>query len=509
MPQTVLDSPASVARDSSLSRSTLWRLAALTPVVLFIHGYHPFADDAGIYVAGIRKLLHPALYQIDAPFVLANTRLSIFAHLVAWADMATHLPLSILLLTTYLVSIYLLLLACWGLACRIFEDPIRRWSAVLWVAVCFTLPAAGTAIELMDPYVTSRSFSTPLGLFAVAAAIDRRWVRAALLILFVAVMHPLMVIYAAGFVIFYGLVDGGRVREAILLGIAGIGAFAVLVLFTRHAPISQAYRLVMSNRNRTFLFPRLWKWYEDFGLAAPLAIYAIALKHAKRTSVAGKLCVTAILLGISSATAAFLFVHADGPYFTARLQLLRSFHLIYLLGVILAGGWLGKFFVAGGRSRWAVVAAVIGVSAIMFTVQRATYPLSAHIEWPGMAPRNPWEQAYQWVRSNTPADAVFAANPELLSLYGVDAQGFRATTRRSILADDKDQGVAAVVDPAISGEWMAQRNAQLGLDQMSDEERMLRLRPFGVTWLLLPSDAATNFSCPYRNAAAKVCVLED
>lgn len=509
MPQTVLDSPVAVARDSTLSRSTLWRLAALTPIVLLIHGYHPFADDAGIYVAGICKLLHPTLYRIDAPFVLANTRLSIFAHLLAWADKATHLPLSILLLTTYLASIYLLLLACWGLACRIFEDPICRWSAVLWVAVCFTLPAAGTAIELMDPYVTSRSFSTPLGLFAVAAAIDRRWARAALLILLVGLMHPLMVIYAAGFVLLYGLVDGGRVREAILLGVAGIAAFGVLVFFTRHAPISQAYRLVMSNRSRTFLFPGLWKWYEDFGLAAPLAIYAIALKRAKRRSVAGKLCVTAILLGISSAASAFLFVRADGPYFAARLQLLRSFHLIYLLGVVLAGGWLGKFVVAGGRLRWAVVAAAIGVTAVMFTVQRATYPLSTHIEWPGMAPRNPWEQAYQWIRINTPEEAVFAANPELTFLKGVDAQGFRATTKRSILADDKDQGVAAVVDPGISEEWMAQRDAQLGMDQMSDEERISRLKPFGVTWLLLPSDAATNFRCPYRNAAAKVCVLKD
>jgi hypothetical protein len=29
--------------------------------------------------------------------------------------------------------------------------------------------------------------------------------------------------------------------------------------------------------------------------------------------------------------------------------------------------------------------------------------------------------------------------------------------------------------------------------------------PFGVNWLLLPADSATDFSCPYRNAAAKVC----
>jgi hypothetical protein len=87
-------------------------------------------------------------------------------------------------------------------------------------------------------------------------------------------------------------------------------------------------------------------------------------------------------------------------------------------------------------------------------------------------------------------------------------QGFRATTRRSLLADSKDQGVAAVVKPSIAGVWAAQRNAQLGLDDLSDQERIARLKPFGVTWLLLPSSAATSFPCPFQNAVAKVCRMQ-
>ncbi len=89
-------------------------------------------------------------------------------------------------------------------------------------------------------------------------------------------------------------------------------------------------------------------------------------------------------------------------------------------------------------------------------------------------------------------------------------QGFRATTRRSLLADSKDQGVAAVVKPSIAGVWAAQRS-ELNWDWiiLSDQERIARLKPFGVTWLLLPSNAATNFPCPFQNAVAKVCRMQD
>ena len=41
----------------------------LTPLVLLVHGYHPFAGDAGIYTAGVRHILQPALYPLNAAFV--------------------------------------------------------------------------------------------------------------------------------------------------------------------------------------------------------------------------------------------------------------------------------------------------------------------------------------------------------------------------------------------------------------------------------------------------------
>lgn len=497
--------PSSGARLPAFAagRSHLFWLAAITPAILFLHGYHPFADDAGIYTAGIRKLADESLYRPDAAFVLAHTRLSIFAHLLALTVRFTHAPLDLLLFVTHLASIFIFLLACWTLATRIFSSPIARWSAVATVAACFTLPIAGTAIALMDPYVTARSFSTPLGLFAIASAIDRARLRTAFFLITAALMHPLMTFYTVAFLLLFILVDHRRLRAAVAASSLGVLLAAAVYLATLHAPVAAAYREAILSR--PYLFPMRWSWMELVGIIAPLLILALAARQLGNRSLSGRLCTAATLLGSSCALSALFFVHTFGAYLLVRIQILRGFHTLYALGLLLAGGFLGELLFR--HSRWQAFALLAAVAAAMWFAQNAAYPLSAHVELPGMAPRNPWQEAFLWIRRNTPRDAVFAANPHLVFIEGEDAQGFRATSERSLLADDKDEGVV-VVFPGLAEEWGAQRNAQVGLDKLSDAERVARVRPFGATWLLLSARAATSFPCPYRNSVAQVCRIE-
>ena len=70
-------------RSSLVPRVGLATIALLTPAVLLVHGYHPLADDGAVYVAGIKKLANPSLYQSDAVFASSPTHLSIFAHVLA------------------------------------------------------------------------------------------------------------------------------------------------------------------------------------------------------------------------------------------------------------------------------------------------------------------------------------------------------------------------------------------------------------------------------------------
>ena len=43
-------------------------LSLLTAGALLVEGYHPFAEDAEIYLPGVEKILHPELFPLGANF---------------------------------------------------------------------------------------------------------------------------------------------------------------------------------------------------------------------------------------------------------------------------------------------------------------------------------------------------------------------------------------------------------------------------------------------------------
>ncbi|HEX3663599.1 MAG TPA: DUF6798 domain-containing protein [Acidobacteriaceae bacterium] len=446
-------------------------------------------------------MIHPSLYPGDSAFVLAHTRVSVFSHILAGIIGGLHLPLAWSLLAAWLFSAVLFLYACRRLALRLFRNDQVGWIAALFAAACFTLPVAGTALFIMDPYLTARSFSTPFSLLAVVAVMDRRWTRAALWITLTAVMHPQMAAYLIGFIAVYLLMDHGRRRSAVVLSIFGILACGGLWLATRHAPVTAAYREAVLSRS--YFFPTFWRWYEWFGLAAPLALFAAVWRKCGAHP-AAKIAAASFLLGGATCIAAFLFVHPQGPYLLARIQLLRSFQLIYALGLVLLGGAIGQTF--AHRHRWVPPVLFLIAAAGMLIAARQTWSGSMHIEWPGSKPASPWSRALVWIASNTPPDAVFAVSPTLLASPAEDLSGFRARAQRSVLVDNKDEGVASIF-PRVAPAWKLRSAAEQGLDQMTPAEREARLAPWHVTWLLLPSATAGSLSCPYRNAAIVVCPM--
>jgi len=477
-------------------------LTLLTPSVLLIHGYHPFADDAGIYVAGIRKMLDPSVFSIDASFVTAHTRLSIFSHLFAETIRLFHIPLEIGLFGAYLLSIFVFLLGCLKLSRRIFRDTHLQWGATLLASTLFTLPVAATALWVMDPYVTARSFSTPLSLFAITACIDRDWKRTALWFAIVAALHPLMAAYLAGFLAAYALISGRHWRWLAAACLAAFSCSAVIYFATRHATLPDGYR--EAALTRTYFFLSFWHWYEVLGLVLPLLLMLVAAFRTHNI-VARNLCFSCIAIGATASAAAACFVHTSGSFFLARIQPLRAFQLIYIVGILLLGAFLAEYL-RGRRSPFGM-ALLLFIAGLMAVAQKQVYTASAHVEWPFAAPRNPWQQAFLWIRENTPKDAVFALDSNYTKVASEDTQGFRATAVRSALVDDlKDGGVAAIF-PELAQRWKIQRDLETGLDQIGDQARIARLKPAGVTWLLLNSRASTQLACPYHNAAVMVCKL--
>ncbi len=484
-------------------QSTILVLTALATVIC---GYHPYVEDGGIYVAGIKFALNPRLYSHDSTFVTSYMHLSVFSHVIADVIRVTHLPIDFVLFGIQLGTTWLLLYGCWQLARRCFRGTAAQWGAVALVAVSLTLPVAGSALFLMDPYVTSRSFSTPLTLLAISAALDARPIAAVVYLLLVGLFHPLMLIYAAGFLLFLWLVQRERWLSVCALSAATIVSGGILQWSQRSVTESSAY--VAAALTRSYFYLSCWQWYEWIGLAAPLLLLFLIARWQKfrfREPIVG-LSLACVVEGLTSVAVSLLFAHPySHSHLVARIQTIRSFQIVYFILFLMLGGVLGQYWLKRVRWRWA--ATLAGISAVLFGVQLLTYPASRHFEVPWSTPKNGWVQAFRWIRNDTPSNAIFAMDANYIPLPGEDGHVFRAMAERSSLAGYDKEGGAAAVFPQLADTWMVEQTAEKNLDGISDQQRIDRLAPFGVTWLILPRSSHTSLVCPYKNAAVMVCRL--
>ena len=495
-------------------------ITGLTALALILHGFHPFAEDGGLYLAGVKRVLDPTLYASSPEFVLGHLRFSLFAPAVAWLVRTSGMQLETVLLTLHLASIWATLYAAWLLAGRCFSSLQQRTGAVVLLAVWLTMPIAGTSLMLMDPYVTARSFSTPFTLLALVGMLDFmrstrdagrwQWGRLALtgLALGTAAMaHPLMAAYGFACVLALAASTPERLRTRAGLAL-GLGMAAILVaavLQTVAEPESAMYHVVAMSRCYWFLSQ--WQWYEVAGVFAPLAILGAAAWRDGADTNRSKLAQMGLVTGSTALIVAALFARVGSTtHLVARLQPMRVFQLVYVVMILFVGAalsrWLGE-----RKLRWVAVFGTL--CAVMFLAERKTFPASAHIELAEATetPTNSWVQAFEWIRKNTPKNALFALDADYITKPGEDAQCFRAIAERSALPDYSKDGGEAAITPALTDEWKAGQEAQTKLSERSDADRFAALAPRGVDWVVLDKNAVTSFACDYSNTAVKVCRL--
>ena len=78
-----------ILSDKHKSRDLLW-LLLLTLGALLVQGYHPFAEDAEIYLPGVEKILHPELFPVGREFFLSHARMTFFPNVIALSLRVTH-----------------------------------------------------------------------------------------------------------------------------------------------------------------------------------------------------------------------------------------------------------------------------------------------------------------------------------------------------------------------------------------------------------------------------------
>jgi hypothetical protein len=505
-------------------------VTALTFVTLLVHGYHPYAEDGGVYMPEIKRLVDPTLYPHGSDFVVGHLRYSVFAPMIAGLVHWSGLSVEMVLLVVYLASFWTMLFAGWMLAARCFESREARCGAVMLLAVWMTLPVAGTSLMLMDPYVTARSIAAPCALLALVGALEflvpryemdvtrRRHQRAGLALCCGALtgagaMHPLMAAYALGAVLVLGTVmSSSRVMR--VWGTVGLGLTAVVLAagVVLSAPQeTEIYQQVALTRYYWFL--SRWHWYELVGLAAPLLILAMVALGRRGVDDAARvgLARMAFVTGVTATVVAMLFARAGmATHLVARLQPLRIFQLVYVVMIVTLGAVLAERVLQRRIWRWVVTFSLL--AGVMVCAERTTFPASKHLELPGMvvwdeSGENRWEQAFVWIKRETPKDAMFALDAHYITKQGEDAQSFRAIAERNVLPDFSKDGGVVTNKPELAGIWFRGQMVQTGLSAEPDARRVATLKPLGVSWVVLERGAITGFACKYANEMVKVCRL--
>ena len=497
------DRVSEILSNKHKSRDFFW-LLLLTLGALLVQGYHPFAEDAEIYLPGVEKILHPELFPVGREFFLSHASMTFFPNLIAFSLRLTHLPMEAGLFLWHLASIFLLLLACWELSGLFFPTARARWGGVCLVAALLSLPVAGTALYVMDEYLNPRNLAAFAGVFMVARTLERRYARALLWFVFALCMHPLMWVFPFSFCLLFVVMDQledrwnkSSTNAAVLAGLAWLGM-----------PLSPAATPAYHEaaKRHGYHYIQNWAWYELLGIVAPLVLFWWfgRVARARQWRMVERVSRAFIFYGLIYLAGAVMVDFPARFEALARIQPLRSLHFLYIVMFVMIGGFLGEYVLRDRVWRWLVLFVPLGAG--MFLAQRALFPASAHVELPGAAPRNPWEQAFVWVRQNTPVDAVFALDPYYMEIAGEDEIGFRCLAERSRLADGiKDNGVVSMFPP-LAEEWWTQVQDQMPWKNFRLEDFERLKSKYGVSWVIVQQPVA-GLNCVYQNQLVRVCRL--
>jgi len=461
-----------------------------------VHGYHPFAEDAEIYLPGVERILHPQLFPVGQEFFLSHARLTFFPNLVALS--LRHLPFEMGLFLWHCASIFLLLLACWELGAALFPEARARWCGVFLVAALLTIPVAGTALYILDQYLNPRNLAAFAGIFAVTRMLEKKYVRALLWLVFAACVHPLMWAFPFSFCALFLVME-----RTGLFSDSTMPATAVWFATPLAPAASAAYHEVA--KHHAYFYLQHWAWYELLGIAGPLLLFwwFRRIARLRQRPLLERLSRTFVIYGLIYVAVSLAFDLPPGLETLARLQPMRNLHLLYIVMFVVMGGLLAEYVLENQIWRWLLL--FVPLCAGMFLAQRSIFPASAHIEWPGVAPKNLWAQAFLWIRENTPVDAVFALDPDYMHIAGEDEIGFRCLAQRSRLADRvKDDGVVSMFPP-LADEWWTQLQAQTPWKNLQLEDFSRLKRTYGVNWVVLQRPGVTGLDCAYQNRAVQVC----
>ena len=474
-------------------------------------GYHPGMEDDGVYLTGIKARLQPALFPHNADFFRLQLHLTIFDSTMAQFVRLTHIPLPWAVLLCQLLSLFIILWAARRIAAQLFTETYAQWAGVAMLAAMFTLPVAGTALDIADQHLHPRNIATALILLAISRILDRKAWQAFPLLFAAFAFHPLMGAMGLSFCCVLSLtllnplhdhIRAWRSRRIDRLATPALVAIPFAWVFD---PPSPPWLEALHTRHWIRLYD--WTWYEWLGAIAPLALFWLVSRVARKRGelMLAQFAQAILIYGVFQQALAMILLGPPSLIAFSALEPMRYLQIIYIFMALVGGCYLGQYVLKARAGRWALFLLVVNVP--MFYVQRQIFSSTPHLELPNTAPSNPWLQAFDWIKHNTPTSAYFALDPRYLAAPAEDYHGFRALAERSSLADAiKDTSVVTKV-PQLGPIWKEQTLAEAGWShfQLADFER-LKSR-FGVDWVLISYPQSAPLNCHWHNDSLAVCQI--
>jgi hypothetical protein len=424
----------------------------------------------------------------------------------------TRIPVAWAELIWQFLTLYVILWAAHRIAQKLFAERRAQWAGVALLSALFTLPVAGTAINLADQHLHPRNMATAVILLAVDRTLARRSLQAVPLLLAALLMHPIMAVFGISLCVFLILAMSDFLSRRLFPhssqeGQSSGSLAAAVPLGWIFEPPTSAWRRALGTRTYYFLYK--WAWYEWLGAIAPLGLFWLLRHYALRRGDdrLARFALAVLLYGIFQQCVAMVLLAPAALIRITPLQPMRYLHLVYILMALVAGCLLGRHVLHRRIGRWAVF--LIAVNGGMFAAQRAMFASSRHLELPGLPSNNPWLQAFAWIRENTPRDAYFALDPDYLAAPGEDFHSFRALAERSQLADAlKDAAVVTQV-PELGSVWAAQVDAQAGWNRFGRSDFGRLHEQFGVGWVLVSYPQPEGLICRWHNDRLAVCQIPE
>ena len=424
------------------------RLSSLAGAILFVvlatanaAGYRYGVSDQAFYIPAILDDVRPELFPRDTALIESQARLMVLDEAIAAVVRATGVPLEILFLAGYLLSLLLLYAALHAIGASLYSS---RWTtAALMLAFTLRHRIPKTSANSFEPYFHPRMLAFAAGALAVAALLRHRSAAALALTAASMLVHPTTGMFFGVLIGTALIVSDGRLRPWLTGGAAlaaAVAAWAVLAGPFSHRLVIMDEPWLAALASKDSVFPGTWPVW---AWLANLALYAIwAWAYARRRQAGrasggdtGLLAGGGVLVGLFVLT---LPLVEAGVAFFVQLQVSRVFWLLDVLATVYVFSALEIVTVKRPR-----VVAVAAAALLALAAGRGFYILT--IERPERTlfqvdvPASPWLSAMAWL-ARQPPDVQVLADPGHAWKYGTSV---RVTAARDVFLEDvKDSAVA-------------------------------------------------------------------